>query len=198
MQHRGPDHYGIFADEGIGLVNTRLSLMDLTPRSNQPFWDRQRRYALIYNGEIYNYRELQSELEEQGVEFRTTSDTEVLLECLIHYGAEATLPRLEGMFAFALYDTREQVLVLARDRFGIKPLYVYDGHDAFLFASEVRAIRPWMTFEPDILSISSYLQGFGEPSKGYSFYKDIRSIPPGTLIMLRRGESSTATAASFR
>jgi asparagine synthase (glutamine-hydrolysing) len=188
MHHRGPDHYGIFADDGIGLVNTRLSLMDLAPRSNQPFWDRQRRYALIYNGEIYNYRELQSELEEQGVEFKTTSDTEVLLECLIHHGVEATLPRLEGMFAFALYDTCERMLALARDRFGIKPLFVYDGNDTFLFASEVRAMRPWITFQPDILSISAYLQGFGEPSKGYSFYKDVKIIAPGTLITLHRGE----------
>jgi asparagine synthase (glutamine-hydrolysing) len=101
MQHRGPDRHGIYVDEGIGLVHTRLSLLDLHPRSNQPFWDSDGRYALVYNGEIYNYRELRSELEEQGIDFNTTSDTEVLLESLIHYGAEATLRRLEGMFVDA-------------------------------------------------------------------------------------------------
>lgn len=188
IQHRGPDDCGIFAGDGIGLVNTRLSLLDPTPRSNQPFWDRQGRYAVVYNGEIYNYRELRLALEEQGTEFRTTSDTEVLLESLVRHGIEATLPKLEGMFAFALYDKHERLLTLARDRFGIKPLYVYDRDDAFLFASEIRAMRPWMRFEPDVLSISSYLQGFGGPTQGYSFYKDIRIVPPGTLITLRRGE----------
>ena len=170
------------------MVHTRLSLLDLSPRSNQPFGDRRGRYALIYNGEIYNFRELRSELEEQGVEFRTSSDTEVLLECLINHGIEGTLPRLEGMFAFALYDKREGLLALARDRFGIKPLYVYDKDDVFVFASEIRVMRPWVKFEPDILSISSYLQGFGEPTKGHSFYKDVKIIAPGTLITLRRGE----------
>jgi asparagine synthase (glutamine-hydrolysing) len=94
MHHRGPDRQGIYVDEVIGLVHTRLSLVDLHPRSNQPFWDGGKRYGLVYNGEIYNYRELRGELEEQGVEFRTTSDTEVLLECLIRHGVDKTLPRL--------------------------------------------------------------------------------------------------------
>jgi len=79
MHHRGPDRHGIYVDEGIGLVHTRLSLLDLHPRSNQPFWDSHGRYCLVYNGEVYNYRELRSELEEQRIEFKTTSDTEVLL-----------------------------------------------------------------------------------------------------------------------
>ncbi len=188
LRHRGPDNYGIFADKGIGLVHTRLSLLDLNPRSNQPFWDQQRRYCLVYNGEIYNYKELRTELERQGVRFTTTSDTEVLLECLIHLGVEATLPRLEGMFAFALYDKHEHSLVLARDRFGIKPLYVYDQEDAFIFASEILAMQPWISFEPDVLMISSYLQGFGGPTKGYSFFKGVKIVSPGTVINVRLGE----------
>lgn len=188
LRHRGPDNYGIFADKGIGLVHTRLSLLDLNPRSNQPFWDQHGRYCLIYNGEIYNYKELRTELEKQDVRFMTTSDTEVLLKCLIHLGVETTLPMLEGMFAFALYDKHEHSLVLARDRFGIKPLFIYDQEDAFIFASEIRAMQPWISFKPDILMISSYLQGFGVPTKGYSFFLHVKIVSPGEVINIRLGE----------
>lgn len=192
MHHRGPDHQGISVDEGIGLAHTRLSLLDLHPRSNQPFWDSLGRFCIVYNGEIYNYRELRSELQKQGIEFKTTSDTEVLLEFLVHQGVEATLPRLEGMFAFALYDRHERLLTVARDRFGIKPLYVYDQQDLFIFASEIGAMRPWIRFEPDLLSISSYLQGPADhrqqgPAKGFSFFKHIKLVAPGSLITVQRG-----------
>ena len=187
LQHRGPDHHAVFSDYGIGLAYTRLALVDLNSRSNQPFWDRDNRYCLVYNGEIYNFRELRMELEAEGVVFRTTGDTEVLLESLIHRGLDATLPRLEGMFAFALYDVRERSLTLGRDRFGIKPLYVYEHDDVFVFASEICAMRPWISFEPDVLSISSYLQGFAGPTSGYSFYRNVRIVPPGTVVLVRPG-----------
>ena len=187
MQHRGPDHQAVFADHDIGLGYTRLALVDLNPRSNQPFWDRSNRYCLVYNGEIYNFRDLRAELEAEGAVFRTTSDTEVVLEALIHRGVEATLPRLEGMFAFALYDSSERSLTLARDRFGMKPLCVYDQDDAFVFASEISAMRPWIPFAPDVLSISSYLQGFGGPTSGHSFYSNVRIVPPGTVVTVKQG-----------
>jgi asparagine synthase (glutamine-hydrolysing) len=191
MHHRGPDHHGIYADEGIGLVHTRLSLLDLHPRSSQPFWDSDGRYGLVYNGEIYNYREVRRELEGQGIKFKTTSDTEVLLQCLIHYGTEATLPRIEGMFAFALYDRREHVLTLARDRFGIKPLYIYDRKDAFVFASEVAAMRPWIRLEPDLLSIAAYLENqLQGPASNFSFFKGVKSAAPGSVITVRRGRQA--------
>jgi asparagine synthase (glutamine-hydrolysing) len=190
LQHRGPDHRAVFSDDGIGLAQTRLALVDLNPRSNQPFWDRTGRYCLVYNGEIYDFRELRAELEAEGVVFRTTSDTEVVLEALIRRGWDATVPRLEGMFAFGFYDTRNRSLVLARDRFGIKPLYIYDGEDAFLFSSEIPAMRPWIPFEPDLLSISAYLQGFGGPTSGFSFYKGVRIVPSGTVVTVARGERS--------
>lgn len=182
LHHRGPDHQAVFAGEGIGLVHTRLALLDLNPRSNQPFWDRTGQHALVYNGEIYNYLELRAELEARGIQFRTTSDTEVLLECLINQGVDATLSRLEGMFAFALYDKEERSLVLARDRFGIKPLHVCATENQFVFASEIRAMRPWVPFRADVLSISSYIQGFGGPTQGYTFYQNIRIVPPGTTV----------------
>ena len=145
LHHRGPDSQGIHAAEGVGLVHCRLSLVDLSSRSNQPFWDESGRYCLVYNGEIYNFKKLRSELEARNVVFRTTGDTEVLLQCLINNEAELVLPRLEGMFAFALYDKEEQSLLLARDRFGMKPLYVYEGDGIFAFASEIKAMRPWVS-----------------------------------------------------
>jgi asparagine synthase (glutamine-hydrolysing) len=165
--------------------------LDLHPRSSQPFWDSDGRYGLVYNGEIYNYREVRRELEGQGIKFKTTSDTEVLLQCLIHYGTEATLPRIEGMFAFALYDRREHVLTLARDRFGIKPLYIYDRKDAFVFASEVAAMRPWIRLEPDLLSIAAYLENqLQGPASNFSFFKGVKSAAPGSVITVRRGRQA--------
>jgi asparagine synthase (glutamine-hydrolysing) len=187
LDHRGPDHHAVFADDRVGLVHTRLALVDLEARSNQPFWSGDGRFCLVFNGEIYNFRELRTELEGEGVSFRTTSDTEVLLETIIHRGLDATLPRLEGMFAFGLYDSTESTLTLARDRFGIKPLYVHDQDDAFLFASEIRAFRPWIEFEADPIVISSYLQGSGGPTSGRSFYRNISIVPPGTAIVVRPG-----------
>ncbi len=174
-------------------MQTRLSLLDLNPRSNQPFWDQQGRYGLIYNGEIYNFKELRTALERKGVHFRTTSDTEVLLAWLITCGVEATLPKLEAMFAFALYDKVDKTFILARDRFGMKPLFIYDADDMFLFASEIGAMRPWIPFEPDLLSISSYLYGFAGPTKGHSFFKNIAFLAPGTVVKIRLG-----TPAQYR
>jgi asparagine synthase (glutamine-hydrolysing) len=187
LHHRGPDHHDVFAARGIALGATRLALVDLSPRSNQPFWDRERRYCLVYNGEVYNFRELRAELEAEGVVMRTTSDTEVVLESLIRRGADATLPRLEGMFAFALWDTVGRRLTMARDRFGIKPLHVYDRDDVFVFASEIQAMRPWIPFAPDVPMISSYLLGFGGPTSGPTFYKHVRAVPPGTVVTVSPG-----------
>ena len=194
LRHRGPDDYGIYVARGIGLVHTRLSLLDLNTRSNQPFWDKERRYCLVYNGEIYNYRELRDKLQESGVSFRTTSDTEVLLECLLHYDAQTTARNLQGMFAFGLFDSLENSLIIARDRFGIKPLYVYDHDDLFIFSSEIKAICKYVTAEPDLFCISSFLQGFtGGPTKNSTFFKNIRFVAPGTIIKIDVGKPAVHT-----
>ena len=187
LAHRGPDHCAVFSDHRVGLVHTRLALVDLDARSNQPFWDAGGRYGLVFNGEIYNFRELRAELEADGVRFRTSSDTEVLLEAIRHRGLEATLPRLEGMFAFALYDKCEGSLTLARDRFGIKPLYIHEDDEAFVFASEVRALGSRVRLEPDVFSISAYLAGSGGPTSGRSFFKNVVIVPPGTVIVVTPG-----------
>ena len=190
MQHRGPDARGFHVEPGIAFVHTRLSLLDLSERGNQPFWDRQNRYALIYNGEIYNFQELRDELIAQGARFDTTCDTEVLLQGLLHWGADVTLPKLEGMFAFALFDREEKSLLLARDRFGIKPLFVYETADAFVFASEIKTMRPWVEFEPDLFSISSFLYGFAGPTQGHTFFRNVTCIEPGGVVRMRKGSKS--------
>ncbi|MEE9379856.1 MAG: hypothetical protein V3V03_00480, partial [Hyphomonadaceae bacterium] len=124
LSHRGPDALSVYAASGIGLADARLSLFDTDERSNQPFWDETKRYCIVFNGEIYNFRTLKSELVERGIAFHTTSDTEVLLKALIHGDVNQVLESLEGMFAFALYDTKTGDLLLARDRFGMKPLFI--------------------------------------------------------------------------
>jgi len=187
MHHRGPDHTGIYKDDHIAMVHTRLSLLDLKPRSNQPFWDRQRRFGLMYNGEIYNFMELRKSLEATGVDFRTTSDTEVLLECILHHGLERTLTMIEGMFAFGIYDRKEKTITIARDRFGIKPLFFSDGTDSFIFASEIMAMRPWIELTPDLFSISSFLMGFAGPTKSHTFFKGIQILPPGGIVKVKAG-----------
>jgi asparagine synthase (glutamine-hydrolysing) len=191
LSHRGPDHTALHADRGIGLVHTRLSLVDLHSRSHQPFWDRGGRYCLAYNGGVYNFRALRADLERDGITFRTTSDTEVLRECLLARGVDRTLAALDGMFAFALYDTRQESLVLARDRFGMKPLFIHDDAERFVFASEIRALRPWLDVRPDFLSISSFLYGFSGPTRGYTFFDRIRFLDPGVVVEVGRGQRAT-------
>lgn len=193
LQHRGPDGSGIHREPGLGLVHRRLSLVDLNARSDQPFWDASRRYCLLYNGELYDHADLRAPLERLGVRFRTTSDTEVLLEALIHWGVERTLPRLEGMFAFAFLDAETRELVCARDRFGIKPLFIHDGDDAFLCSSTVHAMTPWLALRPDARMMSSYLHGFNGPTTGRSFYDRVTIVPPGAVVRVAPGAHATIT-----
>ena len=178
LQHRGPDSQAIYAAPGIGLAHTRLSFLDTDSRSDQPFWDDQHRYCLVYNGEIYNYKELREELRARGVNFRTTGDTEVLLQALIHNDPKDLLPRIRGMFGFAFYDAEQHSLLLARDRFGMKPLYVYEDDRTFMFASEIKAMRAWVPFELDLFSICSYLLKFGGPTGSCAIKKNGRSSTP--------------------
>ena len=148
LVHRGPDAEGMYSDrmgtsEGVVLAHRRLSIIDLSDVSNQPFLDRERGLSLVFNGEIYNYQELKGKLEKTGHFFKTKSDTEVLLKSYIEWGAEC-VNYFRGMFAFSLYDSRRNIVLVARDRMGIKPLYYsiqnHRGHPVFLFASEIRAL----------------------------------------------------------
>lgn len=155
IRHRGPDDSGIFLRGGIGLAHQRLSIIDLTT-GHQPMTCDQ--VTVIYNGEIYNYLELREELQRAGHTFRTTSDTEVLLRMYLQHGPEF-VARLNGMFAFTLYDERRRRIVMARDHFGIKPLYIHRNADRLVFASEIKALlaHPDIHAEVDATGLNDYL-----------------------------------------
>ena len=160
MSHRGPDDAGVWwSDDGrVGLAHRRLSIIDLSPGGRQPMSDAGRDLWVTYNGEIYNYRELRSDLERMGHQFRTSTDTEVLLAAYRAWGVEC-LGRLNGMFAFGLYDTRDRKLILARDRAGEKPLFYRTSGDRLVFASELKALMadPGLVRIVDPLALQNYL-----------------------------------------
>src|SRR5688572_6670948 len=139
LEKRGPDHQDIYTDDWVGLGHRRLCIIDTSSIANQPMWDESKRYCIIFNGEIFNYRELRQELESKGVSFFSQSDTEVLLKLYMRE-QEKCLSRLNGFFAFCIYDRQAQTFFVARDRFGIKPLlFVYD-ENKFLFSSEMKSL----------------------------------------------------------
>jgi asparagine synthase (glutamine-hydrolysing) len=139
LSKRGPDHQAVYHDSFVGLGHRRLSIIDTSSAAHQPMWDDTNRYGIIFNGEIFNFLELKKELEAKGVVFSTHSDTEVLLQLYI-CEKENCLNKLNGFFAFCIYDKQEQTFFLARDRYGIKPLLYLMDDDKFLFASEMKSI----------------------------------------------------------
>ncbi|HDL00988.1 MAG TPA: asparagine synthetase B, partial [candidate division Zixibacteria bacterium] len=143
LVHRGPDDCGIWVDEnnGLALGHRRLTVIDLSSAGSQPMKSADGRYIIIYNGEIYNYKEIAERLRSKGVGLRGGSDTEVLLEAISVWGVDDTLQQLVGMFAFAVWDRKKNILVLARDRMGEKPLYYGWVNNGFVFASELKAIK---------------------------------------------------------
>ncbi len=187
IHHRGPDETGQFAEAGIALGHKRLSIIDLAG-GHQPMHTADGRYVLVYNGEVYNYRELRAELAAEGVAFRTESDTEVLLELLRALGP-AALERLNGMFAFALWDREARELLLARDRIGIKPLYYVEAPDCLLFASESKAFlhHPgWKrTLNPH--AVHDYLALRYVPGDR-SLLSEVRRLAPGHWMRMRGRE----------
>lgn len=192
LAHRGPDASAHARLDGAAFVHTRLSLLDLHERANQPMWDESRRYCLIYNGEIYNFRELRRELEQNGCRFMTECDTEVLLQGLLREGT-GLLPRLEGMFAFALYDTQERRLLLARDRFGIKPLVYAATEDAFCFASQTRPLRHCVRLVPNRYVLAGFVAGFDPPTQGMTLFDGVRTLQSGHYLEVdARGHLTTA------
>lgn len=188
LERRGPDSEGLFMHRQAFLGHRRLSILDVSHQSDQPFRSPDGRYALVYNGEIYNFRALRDELTVKGHTFRTTGDTEVLLHAFLEYG-ENCLHRFNGFFAFAIYDKLEDRLFLARDRLGIKPLYYYQDGDRFLFASELKALYGLgIRREIDFTSLAVYFQLNYIPGP-YSIYKQVRKLPPGHKISVAAGQA---------
>ena len=188
--HRGPDEEGFYASGPLGFAHRRLSIIDLAS-GQQPMTDADGDVCVTYNGEIYNYRELRADLERHGHRFRTTSDTEVLVALYRQYGLDA-FPRLNGMFACAFWDRRSAQLVLARDRFGKKPLYYYqDGHRV-LFGSEVKALLAFGGVERSVnlralheYLTHSYIVG------DEAIVSGVRRVPPAHVVVVERGRVTT-------
>lgn len=189
LTHRGPNDRGLhdfrIKDGQLVFGQTRLSIIDLSTGGHQPMISADGRWALIFNGEIYNYRELHSELQELGVVFLTESDTEVLLYSWIEWG-EACLSRLCGMFAFAVCDTLTGVLTCARDAFGIKPFYYYTTSDRFVFASEIPALLSLLPRNPDFNAqrVSDYLVYGSYDDSGETFFAGVTQLCAGNILTL--------------
>lgn len=184
IKHRGPDGEGVFVDEqaGLALSHRRLAIVDLSPAGAQPMVSADGRYVICYNGEVYNADELRRDAAVAGVPWRGHSDTEVILELVARYGFEATIPRLNGMFAIALWDRRERHLHLARDRMGIKPLFLAKSDDGIAFASELKAFKHVSGFSAEIepSAVASFLRLAYVPAPD-CIYRGVRKLLPGTF-----------------
>jgi asparagine synthase (glutamine-hydrolysing) len=183
--HRGPDNFSFLGfNKQLGLSHNRLSLLDLSPAANQPF--RNENYALVYNGEIYNFREIRERLKKDyNVRFETTSDTEVLFYSLIHDGIENCLKQLRGMFAFAFYDGNKNELWLSRDRLGIKPLYYFQNDKSFYWSSEIKALAQTFNLKPDPLKTLFSINGIAETSNEYTLFNEILPVKPGSYLKIK-------------
>jgi len=182
LYHRGPDDLGFGEGEGWGFGFRRLSILDLSPQGHQPMWSPDRRFIIVFNGEIYNYVELRRAMEREGELFRSGSDTEVLLRLLSKRGASA-LSQLNGMFALAFIDTHQRTFLLARDRLGVKPIYYTVTGKSLRFASELKALLAWPDARRDMdpLAVAEYMALGYLPSET-SILSGYKKIPPGHLM----------------
>lgn len=185
MAHRGPDDRGTFTHEGLGLGHTRLSIMDLSERGHQPFVTVDGKGVLVFNGEIYNFRELKERLLAEGVSFKSTSDTEVLLYALHRWGPPAAVPQLDGIFAFAYYDLRSNTLWLSRDRVGVKPLYWSRRNGTVVFSSEIKSlfIHPDVPKVCDVHSLTTQAV-FMRLDGDWTPFEGVESLTPGSLTRI--------------
>jgi asparagine synthase (glutamine-hydrolysing) len=197
LAHRGPDDCGwhVISQGGtqpfsIFLGNRRLAILDLSPAGHQPMHDRETGSWIIYNGEIYNFREIRSELESYDISFKSQSDTEVILKAYCKWGA-GCLDHFRGMFAFAIWDARTRELFLARDRFGEKPLYYFHRDGLFLFASEVRSLLQTglVARQLDDVGLMEYLR-YGSVSDPATLVRGVRSLPPAHCLLLKDGKAT--------
>jgi asparagine synthase (glutamine-hydrolysing) len=189
MRKRGPDAEGIWTSKGVVFGHRRLAILDLDRRSDQPMVANDGNYAIALNGEIYNFRELRADLQARGVAFRTTSDTEVLL-ALYALEGERMLPRLRGMFAFAIWNVHSHELFLARDPYGIKPLYYAQTECGLVFASQVKAL-----LASELVSVSCETAGvagfylWGNVPEPWTLYRGVFALPAGHWLRARAGEA---------
>jgi len=196
LVHRGPDSHGTWVDTeaGVALGHRRLAIVDLSPAGHQPMVSADGRWVITYNGEVYNFPDLRADLEVSGQRFRGYSDTEVILELIARHGLAATVDRLIGMFAFALWDRETRTLSLVRDRMGVKPLYWAVQGRVLLFGSELKALRRHPAWAADLdpegadaLVRYSYIPGPG------TIYRDVYKLPPGGMLHVAADQDPTVT-----
>ncbi len=185
LVHRGPDDEGAWVEESAGLAlgHRRLAIQDLSPAGHQPMISHCGRWVMVYNGETYSNQELRPLLEARGIAFHGHSDTEVMIEAIAAWGIEAAVKQFIGMFAFALWDRKEKALYLVRDRLGIKPLYWGQIGATFLFGSELKALRAYPNFHPQInrSALAGYL-AHGYVPAPLSIYEHVHKLAPGMIL----------------
>ncbi len=187
LQHRGPEAEGLYRHGPVGLAHRRLSLIDPAPEANQPFTEATGRYTIVFNGEVFNYKQLRAALQQSGLPLQTTSDTEVVLQLYIQQGPDF-LTKLRGFFALAIYDAAAQSLFIARDRYGEKPLLYYRDADQFLFGSEMSALLALgVPREVDYTSLFQYLQLTYVPAPA-AMLRGVTKLLPGHALFIRQGK----------
>ena len=188
MSHRGPDYLSFSSINNVHLAHARLSIIDLSSDSNQPMWDSQSRACIVFNGEIYNYRELRKELEDKGVTFRSQGDAEVLLNLYLEEG-ENCLNKLSGIFSFAIWDTQNEHLFIARDNYGVKPLYYAVTSEGFYFASEIKSLLCVESVQSGINldSLFRSLVFLWSPGEE-TLIKDIKKVKPAHFMIVKAGK----------
>ena len=190
LEHRGPDasSYHDFKKNKVLLAHTRLAIIDINDRANQPMHSSCKRYTIIYNGEIYNYLELKDDLHKLGVKFKTKSDTEVILNGYIKNGYNFFL-KLNGMFAFAIHDNIENKTLILRDQKGIKPLYIKKTNDGIIFSSEIKPILKYQNYKvkynEDVL-VRHLAYNFSPGEK--TLFKDVNKIVPGSILTFYKNQ----------
>lgn len=190
LQHRGPDGLGVYSNDHLALGHTRLSIIDLGG-GGQPLYTHNKHLVLVANGEIYNHIELRDTLERKGHQFITHSDCETILHAYVEYGM-SFLAHLNGMFAFALYDTNQNKLIIARDHLGMKPLFLYQDEQKIAFASEIKALLPIMNQAPQVnpVGLIQYLQN-QNTGGSLTCFSGVESVLPGTYIVIENGKISS-------
>lgn len=185
--HRGPDQFGIWFDPSkkIGLAHRRLSILDTSELGKQPMQSQNSRYKMVYNGEIYNFKDLKKELEGKGVTFKSQSDSEVLLTAFETWGLRESLLKIKGMYAIALWDRKVEELILIRDPIGMKPLYYFHFNNLFGFASEIKSFKslPFINFTINETAVQEFLCHNYIPST-YSIYENIHKLEPGCFLRI--------------
>lgn len=199
LHHRGPDDRGLYYDSlhNVGLIHTRLSIIDLSPLGHQPMANDSKTIWLTYNGEVYNFIELRRELERKGRSFRSQSDTEVILQAYEEWHLDC-LARFNGMFAFAIWDQPRRQLVLVRDRVGVKPVYYYWDGSTFAFASELKALMalPDLSLQIDNDSVRQYLKWGYVPSPG-SIFQNVSKVEPGQYVVLATADTPSLSKRTY-